>query len=257
MAEFESYAPGTPSWVDLASPDVSVTHRFYGDLFGWDVAETGPDMGGYAMFTLKGRNVAGVMPSQGDGQPAAWSTYVSVADADATIDKVRAAGGTVLVEPTDVPGAGRMAVFVDVTGAALGLWQPDGHPGAGLANEPGAFCWNELQTRDTEAATAFYRAVFGWDARSSAMGDVTYTEWHLGEPAIGGMLSMPAEVPAEVPAYWLTYFAVEDCDAALARAVELGATTLVPPMDVEPGRFAVLTDPTGAAFAVIAMPPAG
>jgi hypothetical protein len=64
---------------------------------------------------------------------------------------------------------------------------------------------------------------------------------------------MPEMVPAEVPAHWLVYFAVEDTDATVAKAADLGATTLVPPTDIPPGRFSVLTDPDGATFAVIKM----
>ena len=207
------------------------------------------------MFTLRGRNVAGLGPIMMEGQPAAWTTYVSVEDADATVAKVKEAGGTVYVEPMDVLDVGRMAVFADSTGAAAAVWQPRAHQGADIANEPGSFCWNELQTRDPDEAERFYAAVFGWAGNTVDMDGMSYTEWKLGEATVGGMMAMPAEVPAEVPAYWLTYFAVEDCDAAAASAVGLGATTLVPPTDIPPGRFSVMADSVGAVFAVIAMAP--
>jgi predicted enzyme related to lactoylglutathione lyase len=253
MAEFSSYPPGTPSWVDLSTPDVPGAQAFYGRLFGWEVGDTGPEGGGYAMFLLRGKYVAGVGPLAMEGQPTAWTTYVCTDDADATVAKVKAAGGTVFVEPMDVLDVGRMAVFADSTGAALAVWQPRAHQGAQLANEPGAFCWNELQTRDTEAAKAFYRAVFGWDAHSSDAPGMAYTEWKRGDDTIGGMMDMPADVPPQVPPYWLTYFAVDDCDGTVAKAAELGGATLVAPMDIPPGRFAVLTDPSGAVFGVIQM----
>jgi len=255
MPEFAAYRPGQPSWVDLSSPDLDASKGFYTGLFGWEVAEQGPEAGGYAMFTLGGRNVAGVGPIMMEGQPAAWTTYVSVEDADATIAKVKDVGGTVLVEPMDVLEVGRMAVFTDPTGAAVAIWQPRAHQGADIANEPGSFCWNELQTRDTDGAERFYTTVFGWRASTADMKGTTYTEWKLGDATVGGMMAMPAEVPAEVPAYWLTYFAVEDCDAAVGTANGLGAITLVAPMDVPPGRFSVMTDSVGAVFAVIAMNP--
>jgi len=254
MAQFTSYPPNTPSWVDLATPDVEKSKAFYGALFGWDALEGPPEAGGYTMLQKDGKNVAGAMAIQMEGQPPAWMTYVNVEDADATIDLVKKAGGMVFVEPMDVMDVGRMAVFADSTGAALGLWQARSHIGADLANEPGAFCWNELQTRDTAAAKTFYKEVFGWGAQTSQGGDgapMAYTEWKRGEDSIGGMMDMPEMVPAEVPAYWLVYFAVDDCDATTAKAGELGATALVPPMDIEPGRFAVLMDPTGATFAII------
>lgn len=250
MARVESYAAGTPSWVDLASADVAASVAFYGGLFGWEAPELPPEAGGYRMFELGGVPVAGVGPIMMPGQPPAWTTYVSVDDADAAVARVKARGGTVFVEPMDVLDAGRMAVFADPTGAACAVWQPRAHLGAGLVNEPGALVWNELSTRDQPAATAFYTRVFGWTAESAGMAH-DYTEWQLGGATIGGMMTMPDEVPAEVPSYWLAYFGTADCDATVARATAAGATVVVPPTDIPPGRFSVMADPGGATFAVI------
>ncbi len=253
MVEFKAYPPGTPSWVDLSSTDLAGAKAFYGALFEWDATEGGPESGGYCMFQKRGKNVAGLGPVMDLGQPPSWMTYVSVQDADATVAKVNAGGGTVVVSPMDVLDAGRMAVFIDPTGAPLALWQPGAHIGAELANEPGTFTWNELQTRDTAAAAAFYRSVFGWGADTRQDGPMTYTEWKRGDDSVGGMMDMPAEVPPQIPAYWLVYLAVEDCDAAAAQADGLGGAILLDPMDVAPGRFSVLSDPSGAVFAVITM----
>ncbi len=155
-----------------------------------------------------------------EGQPTAWTTYVSVADADAAVAKAKEAGAAmVFVEPMDVMDVGRMAVFADPTGAVIAVWQPKAHKGAGIVGEPGTLCWNELASRDTAAASAFYRSVFGWDAASTDIGDMQYFEWKLGDNTVGGMMPMAAEVPAEVPSYWLAYFAVADCDAAVAKAI--------------------------------------
>ncbi|HYA68998.1 MAG TPA: VOC family protein, partial [Acidimicrobiales bacterium] len=206
MAEFTHYAPGTPCWVELSSADVENSRAFYSGLFGWEAGESAPDTGGYFMFLKGGKNVAGCMPIMMEGQPTAWQTYVAVDDADATADKIKKAGGTVFVEPMDVLDVGRMVVFADPGGAALGLWQPRAHIGADLANEPGAFTWNELQTRDTAGAEAFYSEVFGWGAETSANGAMAYTEWKVGERSVAGMMDMPAEVPPETGAYWLVYF---------------------------------------------------
>jgi len=67
------------------------------------------------------------------------------------------------------------------------------------------------------------------------------------------MMAKPAEIPAEVPPYWGVYFAVEDADACVARITELGGSLTMGPMDIEPGRFAVASDPLGAMFSVIAL----
>jgi hypothetical protein len=253
-----SYAPGTPSWVDLASPDLAASAAFYSTLFGWDAVDQGEEAGHYHMFEIDGVPVAGAGPIMMDGQPPAWTTYVSVEDADESVAKVKAAGGMVFVEPMDVLDVGRMAVFADPTGAAAAVWQPGRHIGAGLVNEAGALAWNELNTRDTAAASQFYGAVFGWESVPIAMGPMTYNELQLGGRTIAGMLDIPGDVPGEVPAHWLAYFGTADTDSTVAAATSSGATLAVGPVDIPAGRFAVLADPTGAMFAVIALAqPAG
>jgi Predicted enzyme related to lactoylglutathione lyase len=137
----------------------------------------------------------------------------------------------------------------------FGVWQPGTFPGAGLVNEPGALAWNELNTRDPEAAKAFYTAVFGWEFEDHDMGEMgTYTEWKLGAAPIGGMMDMRGRVPDEVPPNWLAYFAVEDTDAALETVKGSGGGVAFGPIDIPAGRFAVVHDPHGAMFAVIQMP---
>lgn len=255
MSEQSDYAPGTPSWVDIGT-DVEAAKGFYGQLLGWTAQEAGPpeETGGYGFFMKGDKMVAGYGPQQNPGPPA-WSVYVATADADETAAKVEKAGGTVVAPPMDVMGAGRMAVFQDPTGAFFSTWQAGDHRGAQLWSEPGAVSWVELNTRDAARAKEFYPAVFGWTEETHA-GEMTYTEFHLGEPAIGGMMELPASVPAQVPPHWLAYFGVDDVDASTAKAKELGANVMVEPMDIPGGggRFAVILDPQGAAFGLLRGP---
>jgi predicted enzyme related to lactoylglutathione lyase len=261
MPEVSEHAPGTPSWVDLASPDCEASERFYAGLFGWTATDPGPveESGGYRMLQRDGRNVAGLGPLQNDSQPAMWTTYVGTDDADAVAERVRQAGGQVMMEPFDVLGAGRMAVFGDNGGAVISVWQPQTHTGAQVVNEPGSLCWNELATRDIDAAKRFYEAVFGWQGETSAYGDTSYTEWKLGGRTVGGMIQMNEQWPAEIPSHWMVYFAVDDIDAAAGKARELGGKVAVEPTDTPVGRFAVLNDPHGAVFSIIRLsaPPPG
>lgn len=257
MSEKSSYAVGTPSFVDYSSSDIDASVEFYGGLFGWDVPapDNAEETGGYRMAMLRGKAIAGMMPIMQEGQPPAWQSYVTVADADATAGAVGEAGGQVVVAPMDVLDAGRMAVFTDPAGAFFAVWQPRAAIGSELVNEPGALCWNELNTRDVGAAEAFYGAVFGWEFERAEMPDGgSYTSVNLGGEAVAGILDQAERgVPEEVPAYWNVYFAVEDADAAIARAEELGGSVMVPPVDIPIGRFAILKDPHGAAFSVIAL----
>jgi predicted enzyme related to lactoylglutathione lyase len=253
MPERTSYAPGTPSWVDIGT-DVDAALPFYTALFGWSTEPAGPpeEAGGYGFFLKDGKQVAGYGP-QGNPGPPVWSTYVTVADVEEAAGVVTGAGGAVVVPPMDVMTAGRMAVCRDPQGGFFSVWQPIDNIGAEVVNEPGAFCWNEIQSRDIDGSKTFYTTVFGWEAVThEAAGPMgAYTEFRLDGQAVAGGMAMPPMVPPEVPTYWLVYFAVDDCEASVETARSLGATVLVPPMDVNVGRFAVLQDPQGATFAVI------
>jgi predicted enzyme related to lactoylglutathione lyase len=252
MTERTSYEPGTPSWVDLSTPDVDASARFYGELFGWDHESAGPveETGGYGMFKLRGRSVAGVGPLMQEGQPQVWSTYVSTDDADAVAARAAQAGGSVIVEPMDVMDAGRMAFVMHPAAGAIGVWQPGRTIGAELVNEPGSVGWHELHARDVEGAKAFYAAVFGWTAQP--FGDTTYTLFQLGDQPVAGMQPMSDDAPQDAPPSWLTYFEVGDCDATVAQAEELGGSVAWPAMEMEGvGRFAGLADAHGIQFAVV------
>lgn len=256
MSERTRYQPGTPSWVDLGSPDPAGAAVFYSGVFGWEVSEPGPveEAGGYMMATLRGMNVAGLGPQQSPGAPY-WTTYITVEDVEKTASLAQENGGSVIAEPLDVLDAGRMAVLLDSVGAAISIWQPVNHIGAQIVNEPGAFCWNELNVRDPESAKSFYGAVFGWEAWTDPVAEGAYFEWKLDGKTVAGMLPMNEQWPADMPTHWMVYFATEDTDATAAKCAELGGQVLVPPGDIPPGRFAVLQDPHGAVFSIIKFNP--
>jgi predicted enzyme related to lactoylglutathione lyase len=261
MTERDSYPAGTPSWIDLGSPDTAASADFYGRLFDWDVAEAGgPETGGYRMATMRGRPVAGIGQAQSGGPPW-WTTYVTVDSTDDTAKRVEEAGGQVLAPPFDVLDAGRMAVFSAPGGAVFSVWEPKQHHGSGIVNEPGALTWNELMARDLDAAKAFYGKVFEWEAQEMDMGGGnTYTLWRLpgSEPdqSIGGAMQMAGEMfPADLPDHWMVYFSVANTDASAKKVEELGGKVSVPPTDIpNVGRFAVCTGPHGEVFSIIANP---
>jgi len=145
-----------------------------------------------------------------------------------------------------------LAVACDPQGAAFSLWQRDSaEPGA--AKQPGVtgtVCWNELMTTDASAARAFYGTLLGWTAEDVPLGG-GYTLFRRGETMAGGMLQMTEEMKG-IPPHWLVYVSVADCDDTVARATAAGGRVMVSPMTLETvGRFAILADPQGAAFAVI------
>lgn len=254
MSERTSYVPGTPCWVDLAAPDLDAAEGFYRELFGWEIPER-PDsaeMGGYRRAKLGGRDVAGAMPLMQEGQPPAWSTYISVDDADAISRAIQENGGTMVAEPMAVKTFGRLAIFTDPEGAFFGLWEPADFAGAELVNEPGTVSWNELETRDPAAAKEFYGRVFGWEfEETEGPGGMAYNVAMVDGARVAGMADISGRVPDGVPAHWMTYFAVADAEEAVAKVESGGGAVQFGPVDIPVGRFAMVTDPAGAAFAVI------
>jgi predicted enzyme related to lactoylglutathione lyase len=253
MAERTSFPHGTFSWVELATTDQDAAKGFYSRLFGWDYDDSPVGDGVvYSMAKLQDKYVAAIAPQREEeraqGIPPHWNSYVTVEDVDAVAGRVGELGGQLIVPAFDVMDVGRMAVLADPTGAVLCLWQPGRHPGAGLVNAPGAFCWNEINTRDPQAAQEFYAALFGWEFEPSESTGGAYWTIRNGGRWNGGIRQMGDEFPPEVPAHWLVYFAVESVTDTVDQASAAGAHVMLPRMDIDRGSIGVLADPQGASF---------
>ena len=255
MPEVTSHPPGSFCFAELAAADVGEAGAFYGGLFGWETVGVPPvPEAGYFLLKLGGRDVGGMYemsPKQREqGTPSSWLVYVSVSNADASAARAASLGGTLVAEPFDVGGIGRMCVAVDPQGGRFAMWQPTGHIGYARVADPGCVCWNELTTNDVKGASAFYSGLFGWVPDTKSTGGGSYTEWRHGKAIVGGMLEMTPEWKGVTP-HWMTYVAVDDCDVSATLAVQLGGRALVPPDDIpNVGRFAVIDDPGGATFAI-------
>jgi predicted enzyme related to lactoylglutathione lyase len=174
------------------------------------------------------------------------------------------------MEPFDVMGAGRMAVFADPEGAVFIVWQANEHKGSQVVNEHGSNNFNNLGTRDLERAKAFYGAVFGWETLDLDGGAVMWAlpgygdhleestpglrkgMEEMGAPSgfadvVAGINSIPADQP-DTPAHWGLTFAVDDADEIAAKADELGGKVIMAPFDAPWVRMAVIADPQGATF---------
>jgi predicted enzyme related to lactoylglutathione lyase len=294
MPERDGYVPGVPCWTDVSEPDPEAALEFYGGLFGWefeDVAQSSDD-GRYfiargeapssSIFdtsrAVRSGDVAAVRSIPEAAPPIAmWNTYFWVDSADEAASKVRDAGGGTLIEPFDFMDAARVAAFADPEGAAFGVWEARNHRGARLVNDPGAVVFNNLNTRDVEAAKSFYGAVFGWQTSSigggaqgwtlPGYGDWLEREHHPGlrpqmadagapkgfEDVVGSIVPI-ADGEPDTPAHWSVTFATDDADATAAKAAELGGTVIVSPFDAPWStptytiRMTVLADPQGATF---------
>jgi hypothetical protein len=259
MSDRSEYVPGEFCWVDLSTTDVEAAKDFYGDLLGlsYDAAPGDPEeTGGYGFFIKDGKMIAGLGPVQSDEGHSAWSSYIKVESADETAERVKEAGGTVFFGPADLPNeAGRVAMLRDPSGAFIGIVEQNRNPGAQLVNEPGAWTWNNLLTRDIEAARKFYGKVFGWEAIHNEeappgieMWQVEGQRWPEG---MGGLMAMGDDMPAEMPSHWQVYFVVENCDGAIEKAESKGAKLGFGPIDVPVARMATLVDPQGAVVSIL------
>ena len=258
MGTRTSYQSGTFSWVELTTNDRDDAQRFYGGLFGWDFQDDERVSGDVSTIAhLGGEAVAGITEqsaSQGAGEiPTSWVSYVTVPSVDESAMRAGELGGTVLAKPFDVGDAARVAVVADPTGAAIGLWEARNSIGAERVNGPGCLTSNELATDDVDAASKFYRELFGWSIEEvDTGGGPRYWLIH-GEGALegrnGGMRELGPAADG-IPPNWVPYFTTESVDNALTQAEELGGTTLMPATQIPAGTIAAVRDPQGAAFSI-------
>jgi uncharacterized protein len=243
-------------WPELATADLDGAKRFYGALLGWSSFDVPTAMGTYTLFRIAGLDcgAAYVMNQEQRerGLPVQWRNYVKVASVDAAVERARQLGGTVQAGPFDVEGVGRMASIKDPLGVGFALWQDGAHQGTTVQGVAGAHCWTERMTREPGIVKAFLSGLFGWTAKDKDDFGFSYTEFHLGEAAVGGLMPMSGAEWEGVPEHFMQYFLVEDCDASAAKAGELGGKLCVPPSDIpQVGRFAIVDDPQGATFAIL------
>jgi len=248
-------------WYELMTPDPAASRAFYDAVTGWTMQAEGAAMPNGSEYReimgQDGTHAGGVLTltpemAQHGARPA-WLGYVGVEDVDAAVERAREAGGSVLMQPMDMEGIGRMALLADPFGAPFYVMR--GLPGmdskAYQTMTPGHVAWNELSTPDPEAARTFYYALFNWtDGEAMPMGELgTYQMFDQNGQSIGAVMRLPDGSMA--PA-WLFYIAVEDIDSAHRAIGARGGQVLMGPQEVPGGMFCVnAIDPQGAMFAVV------
>ncbi len=157
-------------WYELMTPDIEGARAFYEAVVGWKIGDKS-DMPGmdYRMINAPDAMVGGVMALDKDmidgGAFPLWIGYVGVEDVDATVAAIKEKGGHVHMGPTDIPGAGRLAMASDPQGAPFYVMRgavEDGTSTAFAVETDGHCEWNELSTTDQKAAHDFYESLFGW-----------------------------------------------------------------------------------------------
>jgi uncharacterized protein len=244
------HTSGRFSWHELMTSDVASARSYYGELLGWTFSEM--DMGPAGTYTIAksgATDVGGFMKTEaGKGIPTHWVGYATTPDVDGLAKRVEKLGGKVHVPPTDIPNVGRFTIFADAQGGTLGALNLLEEKNLDAQPANGAFCWDELHTRDAAKAFAQYAELFNWGVKEMDMGPGgTYrVATREGKDSAGITTAQPGK-----PVMWLSYILVDDVDASTKRSDKLGGKTLVPPTDYPGmGRFSILQDPQGAVFAL-------
>lgn len=237
-----AFVEGAPCWVDASLPDVEAGKRFYGELFGWTFAEgAGAEYGHYTQAYSRGRNVAALAPKPDGRMPTVWGIYLYTTDAYACAQRIRAAGGQMVMDPMPVGPYGTAAMAADPGGAVFGLWQPGTHHGFDAQQEPYTYCWSEVYTRARDAVDAFYAKVFGYVPQDQDDAGVEYRIWSPPGSAPGtdtavlGRSLITEAFPEAMPAHFLAYFAVPDCDQSVISVQRLGGRVTADPFDTPTG----------------------
>ena len=249
---------GTPIWYELMTADPDASKAFYDTVIGWTIEAQPSGPMDYRMIDSgNGGQVGGVMRLTEEmiagGAKPTWLFYIGVDDVDASIAKIEAAGGSVLMPAWDIPGIGRLAMVADPQGIPFYIMRgaSDASSAAFERTGMGKCNWNELSTPDQAGANAFYATVFGWTYPDKMpmgdMGDYVFVE--AGGQTIGATMQTP---PQGQPSAWQFYFRAPDIEAAAAKVTTQGGTVRAGPMEVPGGdRIIVASDPHGVMFGVV------
>lgn len=250
---------GTPIWYELMTADPDASKAFYDDVIGWTIEAQPSGEMDYRMIDSGsgGGMVGGVMrlteAMQAGGAKPTWLFYIGVNDVDASVEKIKAAGGSVLMPAWDIPGIGRIAMVADPQGIPFYIMRGASEESSTAFDRMGmGKCnWNELSTPDQASANAFYATVFGWTYPDKMpmgpMGDYIFV--HVGDQVIGATMNHPGDGP---PPAWRFYFRAPDIEQAAAKVTKNGGTVHAGPMEVPGGdRIIVASDPHGVMFGVV------
>ena len=232
-------------WHEQVSADPKQAQDFYTQLLGWETEVFKPGEADYTMISSGGQTHGGFATAMEGAPPPHWLSHIRVAKLEDTIEKAKAAGGSLAAGPFDMSEVGRIAILADPQGAFVSAYEPQGEG----PQSSGVFVWDELGTKDADGAQRFYEDVFGWTTSDMGADYGGYRVFNRGETGIAGVMTLQ---DPSIPPHWQPYVAVDDPDATAAKAAELGASALMEPTDVpDVGRIAVLRDPQGATFGII------
>lgn len=251
----EDRFPGKFIWADLYTTEPESAAAFYTGLFGWTSRTITGGKHSYTLLLNGEREVGGIVfraAPEDSVVSARWVGYVSVLDIDASLKRVKAAGGRTIVPAQKIPGRGALALVADGEGCVLGLFNSSsGDPGK---NSPalGDWCAVQLLSHDPQAAIRFYRDAFDYKESGEDQRTVRKDDYVLvrGDYATIGLCPLPVS-DSKVHTAWLGFVRVSDVADMIAKAEKLGGKTILSPCRLEGGsEIAIVADPLGGAIGV-------
>lgn len=241
--------PGRVVWHDLVTQDLEAAKRFYGGLFGWTFEEYELKAGRYALASLDGKPVAGILyPGRREVNASQWLSYFSVEDVEVAAAVAAANGAEVIVAPRDIAGRGRAALLVDPEGAPVAVARLKGGDPAPAPPPLNGWLWVDLWTRDPTASSSFYQRLLGLEPRTVDLTGKPYTVLARGQKPYAGMIPLPQ---SDIRPNWLPIVRVKDVAATAERAAQLGGRVLLAPSpEIRGGKAAIVADPSGGGVAV-------
>jgi predicted enzyme related to lactoylglutathione lyase len=243
--------------VELVTPDLDASKRFYSGLFGWTFRDSSAGKLEYSQAMLDGRSVAGLVHKDlpaGDQRKPSWLTFISVSDVDAAKNAAVAKGAKVLFEPHMLPARGKEAVLADPQGAVFAVLASSSGDAADELASPGEWIWSSLITSDVDAGAAFYQTLFNYEVYpvdDDGDGDSDHAVFASENYARASANSLPEKRP-DARAHWINFVRVDDVDQAVAKVTQLGGRVVVDPRpDRQGGKVAVAVDPQGAHFGLM------
>ena len=245
--------PGKFTWFDLATPAMADQKAFYGSVFGWRFVSQGRSDDDYTLILNDGELIGGMFsykPSEDVADGAVWVSLISVENPDKTAQIVKANGGSVEVEPSQVSQRGRHALFRDPAGALFGVLLSDSGDPVDVEVAIGGFFWVDLFARDVEKMTTFYRKLAPYEVKTQAITEnISRTVFRAHDLARAGIVPVDEEANRSA---WIPYVRVEDVAATLEKVIEGGGFAIVPPDErLRDGNVAVFVDPNGGVTGIV------
>ncbi|MFD1210484.1 VOC family protein [Arthrobacter sp. GCM10027362] len=244
-ANRKTYSAGATVWQELTASSADGLDGFYRQVLGWDLLLDG-DTG---VFTLDGVPVAGLRidPAAGPAE-AGWKVFLGTGDVPGAVERAVAAGAVVVQDQVALAGvAGSAVVLREPEGPLFGIASVAPEEASVPSPEPGRLALVDVMSHDLPAATAFQQALFPQNGIEHVEDELSIFRDAQGAP-LRGVNAIHEEMKAVLPPHWLAWFVVADQAKAAETALAAGGGVNVQDQPIAFGRWAVVTDPSGAAF---------